>query len=245
MNILSQYGDGYFFEETLINGLSSQNEYKKIYLNSLSKAGDEKRNSIYTILRHISLYSYIEDVISREIEGDFAECGCFNGSSLFATKYLIDKYKLKKSFHIFDSFEGGLSEFTEKDLNNNIYFKSKKKIETITNHFSSSYELLKEKTNNFERLYLNKGWIPDVFNSQEIRNYSFVHIDVDLYEPTLESHKYFFEKLSKGGVIVCDDYGYNNFPGAKLAVDEFIGSIPRSSYTHFFKPSFGTSIIIK
>ena len=91
---------------------------RKVYKKSLIKAGDQKTDNIYKILRHLSLYSYIEDVIRREIQGEFAECGCWNGNSLFATKFLIDKYNLKKSFHIFDSFEGGLSEFKDKDLRN-------------------------------------------------------------------------------------------------------------------------------
>ena len=77
------------------------------------------------------------------------------------------------------------------------------------------------------------------------RKYSFVHIDVDLYQPTLDSHEYFFERLHKGGIIVCDDYGYSQFPGASLAVDKFISSLSRDSYSHFFKHSFGTSVIIK
>ena len=85
----------------------------------------------------------------------------------------------------------------------------------------------------------------EVFENEGERSYSFVHIDVDLYEPTLASHRYFFNRLSKGGVIVCDDYGFRQFPGASDAVDEFIDSLPESSYSHFFKNSVGGSVIIK
>ena len=244
MNILSKNSDAHYFDESVIEGLNQKNEYKKIYKKSLVKAGDQETDNIYKILRHLSLYSYIEDVIRREIEGEFAECGCWNGNSLFATKFFIDKYSLRKSFHIFDSFEGGLSEFKDKDLKNSS-IKSNSEAERVKDFFSSSYLQLVKKTENLESIFINKGWIPDIFKTQEERNYCFVHIDVDLYEPTLESHKYFFKRLSQGGVIVCDDYGYKQFPGAKVAVDEFIRSLPKGSYSHFITPSIGTSIIIK
>ena len=244
INILSVSLNGHYFDESIIEVLNEKNEYKKIYNKSLVKAGDQNTNNIYKILRHLSLYSYVEDVIRREIQGDFAECGCWNGNSLFATKYLIDKHNLKKSFHIFDSFEGGLSEFKDKDFKNSS-IKSNFEANEVRRNFVSSYEKLIEKTSHLKLLYINKGWIPDVFKNEEERRYCFVHIDVDLYEPTLESHKYFFKRLNIGGIIVCDDYGYNQFPGAKFAVDEFIRSLPKGSYSHFIRPSIGTSIIIK
>ena len=244
MNIISKNSDAHYFDESVIEGLNQENEYKKIYKESLIKAGDQKTDNIYKILRHLTLYSYIEDVIRREIKGEFAECGCWNGNSLFATKFFIDKYNIKKSFHIFDSFEGGLSEFKSEDLKNSS-IKSNSEAEKVKKIFSSSYQQLLKKTESLESIYINKGWIPEVFLTQEERNYCFVHIDVDLYEPTLESHKYFFKRLSQGGVIVCDDYGYKQFPGAKVAVDEFISSLPKGSYSHFIRPSIGTSILIK
>ena len=66
-----------------------------------------------------------------------------------------------------------------------------------------------------------------------------------MYEPTLAAHEYFFKRLNAGGMIICDDYGYTDFPGAKKAVDEFLGKIGKNSYSHFFKTSIGQSVIIK
>ena len=45
--------------------------------------------------------------------------------------------------------------------------------------------------------------------------FSFIHIDVDLFEPTFESLKFFYPRLKKGGIIVCDDYNFTDFPGQK------------------------------
>ena len=105
--------------------------------------------------------------------------------------------------------------------------------------------MLLKKVSKLNNIHLNKGWIPNVLKIEADRKYSFVHIDVDLFEPTFYAHKYFFERLSPGGIIVCDDYGYNIFPGAAKAVEEFVSSIPSQSVSYFIKHSIGTSVIIK
>lgn len=107
------------------------------YRSSLSKAEDQRTDNIYKILRHLNLYSYIEDVLKRGVPGDFAECGCWNGNSLFETKYFIDKHKSDKNFHIFDSFEGGLSEFSKEDYEGSL-INSKEKACEVRSQFSSS-----------------------------------------------------------------------------------------------------------
>ena len=50
--------------------------------------------------------------------------------------------------------------------------------------------LLKE----FEFIKIYKGWIPEVFKENN-KTYQFVHIDVDLYQPTFDALNYFFPKL--------------------------------------------------
>ena len=56
--------------------------------------------------------------------------------------------------------------------------------------------------------------------------FSFVHIDVDLYEPTHDSLSFFYERLVPGGIIVCDDYGSEACPGAYKACNDFIADKP-------------------
>ena len=49
---------------------------------------------------------------------------------------------------------------------------------------------------------------------------SFLNIDVDVYEPTKAVLEHFYPRVSRGGVILLDDYA-NVFPGANKAVDEY------------------------
>lgn len=244
-----KYKDGKLGREAILDfnvleNLKLDSYYLSIYYSSLYKAGDEKNDNVYKLLRHINLYTYIINIIEKGIEGDFAECGCFNGNSLFATKKILDDNNSKKAIHVFDSFEGGLSEFKKQDFEDSS-IKSLDEAILVKEQFSSSFKMLSNKISESNNIFLNKGWIPSVLEKEKDRKYAFVHIDVDLFEPTYYSHKYFFERLSPGGIIVCDDYGYSQFPGAAKAVEKFISSISSHSYTHFLKHSFGTSVIIK
>lgn len=48
---------------------------------------------------------------------------------------------------------------------------------------------------------------------------SLLHIDVDLYEPTRHVLEKLYDRVTKGGIIILDDYGA--FAGTNKAVDDF------------------------
>lgn len=48
---------------------------------------------------------------------------------------------------------------------------------------------------------------------------SLLHIDVDLYEPTKHILEKLYDRVTKGGIIIFDDYGA--FAGTNKAVDDF------------------------
>ena len=108
--------------------------------------------------------------------------------------------------------------------------------------FSSTEKEVKINLQEFDFIKTYKGWIPSRFKEVEKLSFSFVHLDVDLYQPTLDSMKFFFPRLSKGGVIVCDDYGMTQFPGAKKAVDEYLY---KNKHTFFYEVPLGGCFIIK
>ena len=74
----------------------------------------------------------------------------------------------------------------------------------------------------FSGIHFYEGWIPERFHEVAGKPVAFVHIDVDLYEPIKQSLQFFFPLLCKHGLIVLDDYGCPNFPGAKQATKEFL-----------------------
>lgn len=148
------------------------------------------------------------------VEGDTAECGVFQGAS----SALICQHNLGKPrrHHLFDSFEG-LSQ--PRDIDGSHW---------QPNDLSCSEEQVRFNLSGFDSIMFHKGWIPEGFSDVNEASFSFVHIDVDLYDPTLDSLRFFYPRLLVGGIIVCDDYGFLTCPGARRAMDEFFVGKPEA-----------------
>jgi len=73
------------------------------------------------------------------------------------------------------------------------------------------------------KVVITKGTIPNCFDDDPIRKYSFLHLDVDSYSSTYDALKYFYPRISVGGYIICDDYGFLAFKNAaKKAIDDYM-----------------------
>ncbi len=53
-----------------------------------------------------------------------------------------------------------------------------------------------------------------------------VHLDVDLYAPTLHALEFASSRMATGGAFVVDDYEVKSCPGVKSAIDEFLAGHP-------------------
>jgi O-methyltransferase len=150
--------------------------------------------------------------LTLEIEGDAAECGVYRGASSYLICRAIRPYG--KCNHLFDSFQG-LSAPTEMD---GAYWRA--------GALRATEVEVRDNLREFGNFAIHAGWIPSRFEEVTARRFSFVHIDVDLYEPTLDSVTFFYERLTPGAIMLFDDYGFRTCPGAKLAVDEFLRERP-------------------
>jgi O-methyltransferase len=228
------------FSKKALTHFNDNNEDYKLYLNAILKTKNLKSNNFFKEIRFLNLLQLIRYSLTKSETFDFAECGCWHGHSSFIISKLIHESSKNIEFHIFDSFEG-LSPETKEDKNfSNL---SKQQREKQSKLFASSEDFLKNnvlKDFNFFKTY--KGWIPTRFNEVKEKKFSFVHIDVDLYEPTFQSLEFFYPRLVNGGVIVCDDYNYNEFDGAKKAWDTYFAD---KEYFINHKNPMGGSFLIK
>ncbi len=218
-----------------------KNKSFKLYYEGLNISKSTWSDNLSKQLKFFSLIQMVQYVLNKEFIGDFVECGCWKGHSSWIIAKLITERKIMFNFHIFDSFEGGLSELHIKDKNK-IKNLSEKEIINQKNHFSSNEEFVKRILNGFDFVKIYKGWIPKRFDEIKNNSFQFIHIDLDLYEPTLESLKFFFPRLINGGVIVCDDYNETEFPGAKKAWDEYFEN---KDLTFFYESPYGGCFLIK
>lgn len=153
--------------------------------------------------------------LTSTVSGDTAECGVYMGCGSSIILLHNQHSALPRHHFIFDSFEG-LSTPGQKD---GTYWKR-------GDLSTRGEEAVRMKLSGFEEKTLLRGWIPEAFPAVADRAFSFVHIDVDLYQPTLESIRFFYPRLNNGGVLVCDDYGFTSCEGATKAIDEFLADKP-------------------
>jgi O-methyltransferase len=191
--------------------------YKRALLVTTSSATPLRR-----VFRQTSLVELFEKSIA--LDGAVAECGCARGMSSMQLAFAISNNNAGwrgERFHILDSFRG-LSEPSALDLDTSgMDTKEAARVMQMTRAGAMSYpyeEISRIMWGQFPELSLHRGWIPSVFDGLLEERYRFVHVDVDLYEPTLASFEYFYPRLVSGGMIVTDDY---NWPGGRRAVDEF------------------------
>jgi O-methyltransferase len=156
------------------------------------------------------------------LTGRVAECGCFRGLSSFLICSRLrqrDRGFDGTGYEIYDSF-CGLSAPQAADT-------ATAAVDPIVANsmqagmFAFPLEEVQRALAAFPAISYGPGWIPEAFPSDE-RSYRFVHVDVDLYQPTKASLEHFWPRLVAGGVMVCDDY---NWGGAKSAVDEFAAAV--------------------
>jgi len=173
--------------------------------------------------RRYNLMQFFKQTIPSPA-GLMVECGCWNGlSSLVMCEYVRAQHPQFKGdgFHIFDSFEG-LSEPTAADaLPEKTITELKQKFNTVTGAFSARLEDVRAALSEFPEVTYHRGWLPGSLADLPEAKYKFVHIDVDLYAPTLGIVAYFYPRMVEGGLIICDDYGSLAYPGAQRAIDEY------------------------
>lgn len=148
---------------------------------------------------------------SNKIDGDFAEVGVFRGGSA----KLICEAKNNKSLHLFDTFEG-LPELVE--IDNKIMFQKGEMV--------SNMDVVKDYLKDYPDVHFYKGLFPDTADPVKDKKFSFVNIDVDIYESTLSCLNFFYEKMNKGGIIVSHDY--IDVESVKKAIDDFFKNKPET-----------------
>ena len=149
------------------------------------------------------------------VTGDLVECGVYSGASA----YLMCQFARSQDrrVYLFDSCQG-LSEPTTVDGS---YW--------VKGGLSMAENEIHRNLEKFKCYTLLTGWIPERFPEVDDRQFCFVHIDVDLYQPTLDSLSFFYTRLNPRGVMLFDDYGFRSCPGARRAIDEFLENKPENA----------------
>ena len=181
-----------------------------------------RKRKIFQLVRHIrekallkgnegyQLFIMVKELCKKR-KGALAEVGVYRGGS---TK-LICEAKGDNPLYAFDTFDG-LPPLTKEDVPDNEHQSS-----FMDGDFKDvTLESVKRYLSEYQNVFLFKGLFPNSANKTvKSSKYIFVHLDVDLYNSTLDSLLFFYPKLLRGGMILSHDY--STAPGVKKAFDEF------------------------
>lgn len=155
----------------------------------------------------------IVDLCGKTKAKIIAEVGVYKGGSL---KTLAEAFPSATLFG-FDTFEGLPKEhWDNKEIHNPGEFSD--------TDIKKVYEFIDR-----PNVILVKGLFPDTGKDYRETVFDFVHIDTDFYQSVKQSLKWFWSRMSKGGIIVFDDYEWPNCPGVKKALEEFGEPIHKSA----------------
>jgi O-methyltransferase len=211
-----------FFNYSLRNNnldyfpIEKNNFEKKIIKNALNY-------SMTNPVRMSCLLDAFKYVVKNKIKGDFVECGVWKGGNLILLQNLIEKYSvIGRKIYAYDTFSG-MSKFGKIDYNNNSVHAS---VLLKENKDTLCYSSLEDvKSNFYSNTKFNKnlitivGRVEDTLKKKLPKKISILRLDTDYYSSTKIELEKLWPRLTKGGILIIDDYGY--WKGCRKAVDEF------------------------
>jgi hypothetical protein len=165
-----------------------------------------ERRSLQSAFENYLVYSLAKT--QSALAGDMAEVGVYEG----ATARLICEAKGDRTLHLFDTFCGLPPDSEADDGVHRLH------------QYACSRRSVEAYLTDFPHVEFHEGRFPASAQELPERRYSFVHLDVDLYESTRDCLIYFYPRMAPGGMIVSHDYSM--LAGVKRAVDEFFAGKP-------------------
>ncbi len=247
-----------FFKKLIINSL---NKMGYSLLNNNQKIVELKKSdkdlidliSIYSMTPKIRIYNLLQalrHLKRKNIEGDYVECGVWKGGNvLLLKKFLENEEKKERKIYAFDTYEGMTApDKNDFEISNNNFAsqllkmdKSKKSNIWGVCSLEEVIKNISKHTLNIENINFIKGPVEDTLciNENIPEKISLLRLDTDWYQSTKKELEVLYDKVSKGGVIIIDDYGH--WGGSKKAVDEFFSD----KYVWMHYVDYACRLIIK
>lgn len=127
-----------------------------------------------------------------QLEGDFVECGVFQGSGIKTVMDYLGGKDFPKPFWGYDTYDYNPVEHHENEFQKEGFF------ESVLARFEG-----------YDQVKLVKGFIPDAFEHAIPEKIAYLHIDLNNAAAELHSLDYLFDRVVSGGVIILDDYEWS------------------------------------
>ena len=144
------------------------------------------------------------------VEGDFVEAGVFRGFCSAVIADYLDFATVPKSFYLYDTFDGIPPELDSERHNSRI-FSEPGLHEKVVARFAP-----------YPNVRVVKGAVPASFAEAMPERISFLHLDMNSSKSEIAALEVLFDRVSPGGLIVFDDYGWLGYKAQMRAEDAFM-----------------------
>jgi O-methyltransferase len=188
-----------------------------------------RRVAPYTMTTPTRIYALmraVDYVVDRNLQGAFLECGVWRGGSMMAAALtLLRRGVTDRELYLFDTFSG-MTPPTEADVKPS----GDRAADLLATESGDSdvwaIATLDEVRKAFravaypeERIHFVVGPVEKTLPENAPKEIALLRLDTDWYESTKHELVHLYPRLTRGGVLILDDYGY--WQGARRAVDEY------------------------
>lgn len=199
-------------------------------------------NTATSIERMYALKEAVKYVISNNIGGDFVECGVWKGGScMMIANTLMQSNQKNRLLWLYDTFDG-MTEPTNEDIVKETGIRAKDLLKDSVEKTTDKYNIWayapEELVRNNLKLTLYpseyikyiKGKVEETLPVTKPESIALLRLDTDWYESTKVEMDELYPLITKGGILIIDDYGH--FEGAKKAIDEYFKGIDEQPLMH-------------
>lgn len=175
--------------------------------------------------RIMALVEAVRYVVRADVPGAIAECGVWRGGSMMVVaRTLLDLDATDRDLYMFDTFthmpdpgehdrdhrgipaDELLAEAVDTDTYRYLPYEEVRRVIESTGYPT-------------DRLHFVQGLVEDTIPEHAPDDLALCRLDTDWYASTAHEMAHLYPRISRGGVLLVDDYG--QFMGARKAVDEY------------------------
>jgi hypothetical protein len=179
-----------------------------------------------------ALCSATKHIARTGTPGAIVECGVWKGGSMLAAALtLAGEGDTERDLYLYDTFAAEMPPATDADV---------RILDGLEGSNPVAIELAGQPTADraralvatsgypVERIHVVQGLVEETIPLQAPETIALLRLDTDWYESTLHELQELYPRLSRGGILIVDDYGH--WAGARRAVDEYFARLQAAPY---------------
>ena len=152
------------------------------------------------------------------VPGDFVECGVNTGFMSSAIMQRLNWSAVDKRFYLIDTFHGPvLAQYSAEEVD-----RGRLRLATeamAAGAYLSDLARVRANYAEWPNAVIVPGVVPDVLPTLNVGAVAFLHLDMNCAYPERAALEFFWDRLSRGALVLLDDYAYFGHECQARAID--------------------------